>query len=271
MDHVIDSEAHQGRDRSGYSAAARTILSLTAIAVTLLPVPSIYFGIIPTYQRHAWFLIFYAPFLCVLTLCYLFYVRDSLARTIFANVLDPPPPPDPYYGEPLGQQVKRGFRRVKAVLLGILPAVLVLISMYCVARYFATLDQSVTRATETYQERWVSSEPTGALLEETPNAVRRRAARAPRPVVTDPTQVLARDSLPSPSDSNAVRKYVLQSSAIDDIPHLLPLTGYYVGAFVSLLVAVTLMALKEYAKDALGLSEHELMFGRYRRSGTDEE
>lgn len=271
MDHVIDSEPHQGHDRSGYSAAARTILGLTAIAVTLLPIPVIYFDVIPAYQRHAWFLIFYAPFLCILTLCYLFYVRDSLARTIFANVLDPPPPPDPYYGEPLGQQVKRGFRRVKAILLGILPAVLVLISMYCVARYFATLDRSVALATETYQERWVSSEPTGALPEDPASSVRRRAARAGRSRVTDPSPVPTRDSLPSPSDSNAVRKYVLQNSAIDDIPHLLQLTGFYVGAFVSLLVAVTLMALKEYAKDALGLSEHELMFGRYRRSGTEEE
>ena len=81
---------------------------------------------------------------------------------------------------------------------------------------------------------------------------------------------MTRDSLPSPSDSNAVRKYVLQSSAIDDIPHLLELTVWYVGAFVSLLVAVTLMALKEYAKEALGLSEHDLMFGRYRTSGTED-
>jgi hypothetical protein len=30
------------------------------------------------------------------------------------------------------------------------------------------------------------------------------------------------------------------------------------------------MALKEYAKEALGLSEHELMFGRYYRSAADE-
>ncbi len=35
---------------------------------------------------------------------------------------------------------------------------------------------------------------------------------------------------------------------------------------MALLVAVTLMALKEYAKEAMGLSEHELMFGRYHQS-----
>ncbi len=42
------------------------------------------------------------------------------------------------------------------------------------------------------------------------------------------------------------------------------------GAFLALLVAVTLMALKEYAKEALGLSENELMFGRYRRADVQE-
>jgi hypothetical protein len=271
MERASGIEAHQGRSTSGYSAAVRTVLSLTAIVITLLPIPVTYFGIIPAFQRHAWFLLFYAPFLCLLTLCYLFYVRDSLARTTFANVLDPPPPADVYYGEPLGQRVKRGFRRLKALLLGILPALLVLSSMYCVSRYFATFDQSVALASLTYQERWVSNEPTGALPETTPNPTRRRSARAPtRSRVTEPGQVLTRDSLPSPSDSNAVRKYVLQSSAIDDIPHLLELTAWYVGAFVSLLVAVTLMALKEYAKEALGLSEHDLMFGRYRTSGTED-
>jgi hypothetical protein len=44
------------------------------------------------------------------------------------------------------------------------------------------------------------------------------------------------------------------------------LTALYIGAFVALLVAVTLMGLKEYAKEAMGLSEHQLMFGRYLQS-----
>ena len=47
---------------------------------------------------------------------------------------------------------------------------------------------------------------------------------------------------------------------------MIELTGFYFGVFVSLLVAVTLMALKEYAKEAMGFSEYELMFGRYHPS-----
>ena len=71
-------------------------------------------------------------------------------------------------------------------------------------------------------------------------------------------------------DSTAVRDYVLRTTPVDDIPGLPELTAYYVGAFIALLIAVTLMGLKEYAKEALGLSEHELMFGRYRRTEVEE-
>jgi hypothetical protein len=39
---------------------------------------------------------------------------------------------------------------------------------------------------------------------------------------------------------------------------------------LALLIALTLMALKEYAKEALELSEHDLVFGRYHRSGANE-
>jgi hypothetical protein len=270
MDNPAGLEAHRRHDTHGYSAAVRTILGLTAVVVTLLPIPVLYFKVLPAYQRHSWFLLVYTPFLCLLTLCYIFYVRDGLARTIFANVLDPPPAPDPYYRETMSEQAKRGFRKVKGVFVGILPVILVLTSMYCVSRYFAELDQSVAQAVRSYQERSISSEPTGALPEQRGRSARRSSARRRELVVAESTLVSARDSLPFPLDTTAVRQYVLRTSAIDDIPRVTQLTVLYVGAFVALLIAVTLMALKEYAKDALGLSEHELMFGRYRGTVREE-
>jgi hypothetical protein len=270
MDNSFGIDPHRPPDTQGYSSAVRTVLGFTALAVTLLPIPIVYFGIIPAYQRHAWFLLFYTPFLCLLTLCYLFYVRDSLARTIFADVLDPPPPPDPYYREPLGERLKRGFRRGKGIILGILPALLVLTSMYCVSRYFAVLDQSVALSIQTYTQRVGQTETASVATEPRASARRRRSVRPPAPQPPDSSRDSARDSLPPISDSNAVRSYVLRTSAIDDIPQLVELTALYVGAFVALLIAVTLMALKEYAKEALGLSEHELMFGRYHRAGTED-
>jgi hypothetical protein len=195
---------------------------------------------------HAWFLLFYAPFLCLLTLGYLFYVRDSLARAMFADLLDPPPPPrDFYYRRPLRERLKLTFRRIKGTVLGILPVLLAISSVYCASRYLALLDQSVVLASHAYVERLAASEE----------------------VVKEKSSV---DSLPRPSDFVAVRQYVLRFSAIDDIPRVVELTVLYIGAFVALLVAVTLMALKEHAREALGLSEHELMFGRYHRTDEDE-
>jgi hypothetical protein len=256
---------HQSR----FSSAIRGALAMTVIAVTLLPAPITYFGVLPTYRMHAWFLLFYAPFLCLLTLCYLFYVRDSLARAMFANLLIPAQPPDPYYLEPVGRRLKRGFRRLKAVLLGILPALLVIASMYCVSRYLGSLNQSVALATEAYVQRSAGAQEVGMRQEDRERVGRRRSADRIEGKRVPPAGAIPADSLPAPSDSLAVHSYVLRATVIDDIPQLLELTLLYTGAFVTLLIAVTLMALKEYAREALGLSEHEVMFGRYQQNEGD--
>jgi hypothetical protein len=255
--------------KSPYSSAIRKALAVSVIAVTLLPVPITFFGVLPTYRMHAWFLLFYTPFLCLLTLCYLFYVRDSLARAMFANLLVPPQPPDPYYQEPVGRRLKRGFRRLKAILLGILPALLVIASMYCVSRYLGSLNQSVALAAETYVRRSAGDQEVGMLQGERERLGRRRPADRIEGKPLPPAGAIPADSLPAPSDSLAVHSYVLRATVIDDIPRLLELTVLYTGAFVALLIAVSLMALKEYAREALGLSEHELMFGRYQQNGGD--
>jgi hypothetical protein len=78
----MPAEAESGHlhNPPSYSHAARKVLAVIAIAVTLLPLPITYLRILPTYQEHGDFLLLYAPFICLLTLSYLFYVRDSLAR-----------------------------------------------------------------------------------------------------------------------------------------------------------------------------------------------
>lgn len=255
-----------------YSAAMRTALVVSAVVVTLLPIPINYFGILPAFQVHATFLLFYAPFLCLLTLCYLFYVRDSLARAMFADVLDPPATPDPYYQEVFGERLKRGLRYVKAILLAILPALLVITSMYCVSRYLVSLNHSVEIAAQKYVERSAGDRDVGAVqgargkLGPKRSASKRLEARG-----SPPTGAALTDSLPAPWDSVAVRNYVIRTTVIDDIPQLGELTVLYMGAFIALLIAVSLMALKEYAKEAMGLSEYELMFGRYHETGGNEE
>jgi hypothetical protein len=44
------------------------------------------------------------------------------------------------------------------------------------------------------------------------------------------------------------------------------LTVLYIGIFSAALLAVLLMALKEHAKEAMGLTEQELVVGRYASS-----
>jgi len=264
MGNPAEEEPSRLRTPPSYSAAARKALAFSAVAITLLPLPITYFGILPAYQVHARFLLFYAPFLCLLTLSYLFYVRDSLARAMFADVLDPPSPPDPYHYERTRERLGRWFRHLKAITLGILPALLVITSMYCVSRYLASFNQSVARAAAVYVERAGTGEEVGLTRGKQRGRVPTASGRSSRqPVPRDSATV---DTLPQPSDSRAVRQYVLRTSRMESIPEVVKLTGLYIGAFVALLVAVTLMALKEYAKEAMGLSEHELMFGRYYQS-----
>jgi hypothetical protein len=59
-----------------------------------------------------------------------------------------------------------------------------------------------------------------------------------------------------------MREYALRSAGIADIPYFTELTALYIGAFVAALVAVITMSLKEYAKEAMGLTETELVLGR---------
>jgi hypothetical protein len=152
--------------------------------------------------------------------------------------------------------------------------------MYCVSRYFAAFDRSVGVSIDTYGASAAGRDTTVGMTDRraslgsrgpgTREPGNKGPAKRSRAQVQTPPAATARDSLPLSADSSAVRNYVLRTSEIDDIPRLAELTVLYVGAFVALLVAVALMALKEYAKEALGLSEHELMFGRYRRSVAEE-
>jgi hypothetical protein len=264
-------EPNRFRASASYSVAVRNLLVFGAVVITLLPIPVVYFGILPTYQDHARFLLFYVPFLCLLTMCYLFYVRDSLGRAMFADVLDPPPPPDPYYREGLGESLGRRLRRVKGAILMVLPALLVITSMYSISRYLGVLDQSVTVATEVYINRADAEAESGMVKGED----RRLGTRVPGVPGTSSRKRVSPlpgpiDTLPRASDTTGIRQYLLRTSDIDNIPRVVELSGWYIGSFLALLIAVALMALKEYAKEALDLSEHDLVFGRHYRRDANE-
>lgn len=242
-----------------YSNWFRGTLSIGALVTAILPAPVMIFQLMPAYSVQRKFLIFYGPLICFLALAYLFYVRDALARAMFADLLDPAPEPDPYYGEPLLVSVRRIFRRGRSIVLALLPIALVLISSYCAVEYIRLVNRSTWEVAERARRQPIA---TGQRLEwtESPRdpvtakpGIRSGRKRPGLPASQDTAQVQ-----PSP---DSVRRYVLQSTGVDDIPSFTRLNILYLGIFLAAEIALILMALKEYAKEAIGLTERDLMLG----------
>ena len=70
-------------------------------------------------------------------------------------------------------------------------------------------------------------------------------------------------SLGEPLTRAEVRARALGGTAIGNIPLFAELSALYIGIFASAMLALVLMALKEYAKEAIGLTEQELVFSAW--------
>jgi hypothetical protein len=86
---------------------------------------------------------------------------------------------------------------------------------------------------------------------------------APEDVGLLPTQRVPREpAQPSRIQTPMVRQRALDVASTDDIPYFAELTALYIASFLAVLVALVLMGLREYAKEALGLSEQDVVLGR---------
>jgi hypothetical protein len=253
---TLPSEAPPGGRT--YSSGFRRVLSLGALVTAILPAPVLFFQLLPAYGVQAKFLLFYGPLVCLLTLAYLFYIRDALARAMFADLLDPAPEPDPYYGERSGASARRFFRRVRSTVLALLPVALLLGSSYSALEYLHLVNRSVA---ETVAQKLrepvesaaaVSGEPRHETSGGTTKTRTRRGPKGPAAQV---------ETTPPPPRPDTVRQYILRTTKVDDIPSFARLSVLYIGIFLCAEVAFILMALKEYAKEAMGLSERDLMMG----------
>jgi hypothetical protein len=225
-----------------FSTWFRGALSVAAVMTSILPVPVLFLGLLPVYTAQAEFLVFYTPLVCFLTLSYLLYVREILARAMFADLLNPPPELDLYYGEPQGASLRRFFRRVRAAMLVLLPVALLLISSYSAVQYLSLIHRSVDQVAEQ------------KFLERT---------AAPSTVQTgDSARLVPNDTMQVQASMDSLRRAVLRTARIDDIPRFNSLNVLFVIIFVSAEVAFILMALKEYAREAMGLTERDLLLGR---------
>jgi hypothetical protein len=253
-----------------YSAGYQTTLTVWAFVIALLPIPVAGLGLLPMYQMHARFLVFYGPVVCLLILAYLHYVRGSLARLMFADLLRPQIQADPYYRPSFEQSLGRLGGWLRGAILALLPILCLFLSFYCFTRYATRLNDSIDIAVLDQMQspapaaqRPPSAEETGLIPSgESPKPQSRRAriAEARRDSAPAAPATAKADSLAG-ADPRALRQYVLRTAGIDDIPLFGELTVLYIGAFAAALVAIILMALKEYAKTAMGLSERDLVLG----------
>lgn len=222
-----------------YSAGLRRAFFLAALVIALLPIPVALLDLLPAYRVHTRFLVFYAPLVCLLTLAYLFYVRDALARMMFAHLLDPLPPEPEYYPERPDLKLRRYWFGIRRVILTLLPALLLLISSACLIRYVERVNQSVALTSAAMARPAQVPEEVGQLPTGSSRAAPSRAAA--------PTTLRAR---------------ALDVPSTEDIPFFAELTALYIGSFLAALIALVLMGLREYAREALGLNEQDVVLGR---------
>lgn len=262
---VMPATGHSGAQQPtrSYSRILRTALFLGAFVVALLPLPVAALGLLPVYRVHARFLMFYSPVICLLTLAYLFYVRDSLARLMFANILNPLSEPDRYYRAPVGLTLRRTARSLRTALLAVLPAALLATSFFCALRYTTRFNDSVDLATATWAQTGQTPVESGFVADKQRGKSTVPRVRAPaRPPDSIPgSSKITADDGGTGSETLTVREQVLRTAGIDRIPLFAELTILYIAIFAAALVGLILMALKEYAKDAMGLSEEDLVLG----------
>jgi hypothetical protein len=234
-------------DRSpvSYSAFLQRVFHTAALIVALLPIPVALLGLLPAYRNHTRFLIFYAPLVCLLTLAYLFYVRDALARLMFAHLLDPLPARVGHYPERTRVRWRRGWIRSRSAALTVLPAALLISSAALAVSYSRRLDDSLSIAMETAPDTLAVIENVGEL----PSAA------------TTPSPSRVTNGPPGQAIGTS-RRIALEGTPPSDIPQFVELTALFIGTFLASMIALVLMALREYAKDALGLSERDVVLGR---------
>jgi hypothetical protein len=261
-----------------FSTGLRRTFNLAALGMAFLPIPVVLLHLLPSYWMQGRFLVFYAPFVGLLTFAYLVYVRDSVARIMFGHLLNPLPDPSDYFPERSGLRVRRLLRRMRIAFLALLPGVLLVVSFTCFWRYVSRFGESMAIATAAVAnhprlpEEVGASDPSGGPDAEEEDrsgplrTERRGATQAPRTgqvALTAPADTRSTRRAGAPADTVALRQLALRVTPIADIPYFTELAALYIGAFLAALVALLLMGMREYAKEALGLSEEDVVLGRF--------
>ena len=211
------------------------------------------YGLLPVYRIQARFLVLYSPFACLLVLAYLTYIRDWLVRLMFARFLQRSSEPYNHFRhQPFYKSWQPFMERAGRRFLALAPGLLICVSFYSMSRYATRMNESIDLASGMYAERLSQ----GGEIE--------TASLPPDSMVSSEGRASATttDSASRSLEPDELQAYLLREAAIDDIPYFGELTVLYITGFAAAAVALLLMALKEYGRALLGISDQELVLGR---------
>ncbi len=103
---------------AAFATFFKSYMSVSAIVAASVPIPVAALKLIPTYSQQRGFLSVYASLFCFLLVAFVFSIRHQLATRMFS-----------------------GGRR--AAFVSALPALFILLTMFCILGYHATLQRSL--------------------------------------------------------------------------------------------------------------------------------
>jgi hypothetical protein len=225
----------------------KNYMSISTLVVAALPVPVTSLGFIPTFAAQKNLLSVYTSLFCFLLLGFVFYLRHSLARTMF---------PDFFFRWREVTTIlpwwslSASWRRVQILLVNALPLLFIASSLVLVFQYNDVLNSQVNRVRSCNQQlRWHGPD----------RVVRNLSEGTCSPVESNQASETQRAPAFSEDQYPLTFKGILANTDLNEIPYGSRLMILYVGIFLTAETAFILMAIKEYLQDLVGLTDVDLI------------
>lgn len=221
----------------------KNYMSISTLVVAALPVPVTSLHIIPTFAAQTSLLSVYTSLFCFLLLGFVFYLRHSLARTMFPDFFfrrradadaatDPP------------SRLPDIWRRAQIVFVNALPLLFIASSLILVFQYNDVLKSEVNKVLE-YNKAVRRVGPGNVRMDHANGNLLFSGTEEPRSYTEDQYPLTFKGILATTDSNNLIYGSRLML--------------LYVGIFLTAETAFILMAIKEYLQDLVGLSDLELI------------